>query len=194
MEKAPRDSRRCGPHRRRSSPGAVVEMTCDGMLAILDGPGRAIRCAFALGEFLRPEGSTRTRPPDSDAQTDQIGPGLLHFAGTGPSLSHKTPVYHSKTFSGGRLEKSRPTPTTGITGPEVVSPTTTVFDFILPRGYFDEGGRLHRTGVMRLATAHTNSRYSGTIPSVALKTPASPSWSSRESSCPWGRWRPCRLT
>jgi class 3 adenylate cyclase len=31
-------------------------MTGDGMLATFDGPGRAIRCAIALGEALRPLG------------------------------------------------------------------------------------------------------------------------------------------
>jgi class 3 adenylate cyclase len=36
--------------------GRVVKMTGDGMLATLDGPGRAIRCALALGESLRPLG------------------------------------------------------------------------------------------------------------------------------------------
>jgi hypothetical protein len=34
-----------------------------------------------------------------------------------------------------------------------VSPKATKFEFILPRGYLDENGRLHRTGVMRVATA-----------------------------------------
>jgi len=34
-----------------------------------------------------------------------------------------------------------------------VSPTATEFEFILPRGYLDEDDQLHRTGVMRLATA-----------------------------------------
>jgi class 3 adenylate cyclase len=36
--------------------GQVVKMTGDGMLATFDGPGRAIRCALALGESLRPLG------------------------------------------------------------------------------------------------------------------------------------------
>jgi class 3 adenylate cyclase len=31
-------------------------MTGDGMLATFDGPGRAIRCAMALGDALRPLG------------------------------------------------------------------------------------------------------------------------------------------
>jgi class 3 adenylate cyclase/pimeloyl-ACP methyl ester carboxylesterase len=36
--------------------GQVVKSTGDGMLATFDGPGRAIRCAVALGDSLRPLG------------------------------------------------------------------------------------------------------------------------------------------
>jgi class 3 adenylate cyclase len=36
--------------------GKLVKMTGDGMLATFDGPGRAIRCAIALGKALRPLG------------------------------------------------------------------------------------------------------------------------------------------
>jgi class 3 adenylate cyclase len=36
--------------------GQVVKTTGDGMLATFDGPGRAIRCAIALGDSLRPLG------------------------------------------------------------------------------------------------------------------------------------------
>jgi class 3 adenylate cyclase/pimeloyl-ACP methyl ester carboxylesterase len=36
--------------------GRLVKMTGDGVLATFDGPGRAIRCALALGEALRPLG------------------------------------------------------------------------------------------------------------------------------------------
>jgi class 3 adenylate cyclase len=36
--------------------GRLVKMTGDGMLATFDGPGRAIRCALALGDALRPLG------------------------------------------------------------------------------------------------------------------------------------------
>jgi hypothetical protein len=32
-------------------------------------------------------------------------------------------------------------------------PLRTEFDFVLPRGYVDESGQVHRKGVMRLATA-----------------------------------------
>jgi class 3 adenylate cyclase len=36
--------------------GQLIKMTGDGMLATFDGPGRAIRCAMALGDTLRPLG------------------------------------------------------------------------------------------------------------------------------------------
>jgi class 3 adenylate cyclase len=36
--------------------GRLVKMTGDGMLATFDGPGRAIRCATALADTLRPLG------------------------------------------------------------------------------------------------------------------------------------------
>lgn len=36
--------------------GRIVKTTGDGLLATFDGPGRAIRCALALGESLRPLG------------------------------------------------------------------------------------------------------------------------------------------
>jgi class 3 adenylate cyclase len=36
--------------------GRLVKSTGDGLLATFDGPGRAIRCATALGEALRPLG------------------------------------------------------------------------------------------------------------------------------------------
>ncbi len=37
--------------------------------------------------------------------------------------------------------------------PEAQIPLTTEFPFVLPRGYVDRDGRLHREGMMRLATA-----------------------------------------
>ena len=36
--------------------GRIVNTTGDGILATFDGPGRAIRCAGALGDALRPLG------------------------------------------------------------------------------------------------------------------------------------------
>jgi hypothetical protein len=36
---------------------------------------------------------------------------------------------------------------------EVVMPIQTEFEFVLPRGYVDGDGQVHRKGVMRLATA-----------------------------------------
>lgn len=37
--------------------------------------------------------------------------------------------------------------------PAARAPEPTEFDFVLPRGYTDDRGRVHRTGTMRLATA-----------------------------------------
>lgn len=38
-------------------------------------------------------------------------------------------------------------------GPTAEEPLRTEFDFVLPRGYVDGDGRVHRAGAMRLATA-----------------------------------------
>lgn len=38
-------------------------------------------------------------------------------------------------------------------GASAVDPMRTEFSFVLPRGYVDAAGRVHRDGVMRLATA-----------------------------------------
>src|SRR5215472_17616320 len=44
-------------------------------------------------------------------------------------------------------------PAHGKAGPNAGSGIMTEYPFVLPRGYVDENGRLHREGVMRLATA-----------------------------------------
>ncbi|WP_261569930.1 hypothetical protein [Frankia gtarii] len=41
----------------------------------------------------------------------------------------------------------------GTAGPAPATGLVTEFAFVLPRGYLDTGGQLHRDGVMRLATA-----------------------------------------
>ena len=41
----------------------------------------------------------------------------------------------------------------GSPAPAAEPPLRTEFDFVLPRGYVDGDGRVHRTGAMRLATA-----------------------------------------
>ncbi len=45
------------------------------------------------------------------------------------------------------------TAATRVQGPEVSDGLRTQFAFILPRGYVDDSGTVHRDGVMRLATA-----------------------------------------
>ena len=48
-------------------------------------------------------------------------------------------------------ERPAAVPAPGTTGP--ADPLRTEFPFTLPRGYVDAAGTVHRTGVMRLATA-----------------------------------------
>ena len=72
---------------------------------------------------------------------------------------------------------------------EAASVIAQEFEFILPWGFRDEHGELHRVGAMRLATALDELEPLRNTHRVALMTPASPSWFSRESLCPWERWR-----
>jgi hypothetical protein len=44
-------------------------------------------------------------------------------------------------------------PAAAPTAPEPEPPLRTEFDFVLPRGYVDQDGMVHRRGTMRLATA-----------------------------------------
>jgi hypothetical protein len=44
-------------------------------------------------------------------------------------------------------------PTEGQSDNEPYEPLRTTFGFVLPRGYVDRDGQIHREGVMRLATA-----------------------------------------
>ena len=53
----------------------------------------------------------------------------------------------------GSLTLPEPTADTAPTGPEATEPLRTEFSFLLPRGYVDGSGTVHRHGVMRLATA-----------------------------------------
>jgi hypothetical protein len=54
----------------------------------------------------------------------------------------------------GRLdERLDPEPTTPVTAARVPERMRTEFGFVLPRGYVDGAGTVHRDGVMRLATA-----------------------------------------
>ena len=47
----------------------------------------------------------------------------------------------------------RTDPAAPAQAPPVVEPLRTEFSFLLPRGYVDDAGTVHRDGVMRLATA-----------------------------------------
>ncbi len=46
-----------------------------------------------------------------------------------------------------------PAPAAPAPAPPAVEPPRTEFSFVLPRGYVDGAGQVHREGVMRLATA-----------------------------------------
>src|SRR4051794_20950707 len=47
----------------------------------------------------------------------------------------------------------RPAPAVAPAAAAAPEPLRTEFDFVLPRGYVDSSGTVHRTGIMRLATA-----------------------------------------
>ena len=67
-----------GQHR-----GRVVKMTGDGVLATFDGPGRAIRCALALRDALRPLGITiraGVHTGEVELLGDDIGGVGVHIA------------------------------------------------------------------------------------------------------------------
>jgi len=51
------------------------------------------------------------------------------------------------------LEAGSPGPPRAPAGPSDRQPLRTEFNFELPRGYVDQDGTVHKTGVMRLATA-----------------------------------------
>src|ERR687894_645197 len=53
----------------------------------------------------------------------------------------------------GALRLPEPTADTARTGQAAAEPLRTEFSFLLPRGYVDGSGTVHRHGVMRLATA-----------------------------------------
>jgi hypothetical protein len=57
----------------------------------------------------------------------------------------------SETFEPGGAVAAAPPPAPAAPAPE--PPLRTEFDFVLPRGYVDADGAVHRTGTMRLATA-----------------------------------------
>ena len=63
--------------------GKLVKMTGDGVLATFDGPGRAIRCAFALRDALRPLGieiRAGLHTGEVELRGDDIGGIGVHIA------------------------------------------------------------------------------------------------------------------
>ena len=57
-----------------------------------------------------------------------------------------------RRVSGAALDLPEPPPEVSVDAP-ATAPLRTEFPFLLPRGYVDESGTVHREGVMRLATA-----------------------------------------
>lgn len=51
------------------------------------------------------------------------------------------------------VDPAAPAPPPGAPEPPAPAPLRTEFDFVLPRGYVDGEGQVHREGTMRLATA-----------------------------------------
>ena len=76
----------------------------------------------------------------------------------GPALSRPDAEAGEVTEAPGSLvepgigQSAPAAPQPGTPAPEPDELQTT-FDFVLPRGYLDNSGRLHRSGTMRLATA-----------------------------------------
>jgi class 3 adenylate cyclase/pimeloyl-ACP methyl ester carboxylesterase len=63
--------------------GRVVKATGDGMLATFDGPGRAIRCALALGEAVRTLGveiRSGLHTGEVEVMGDDVGGIAVHIA------------------------------------------------------------------------------------------------------------------
>jgi class 3 adenylate cyclase/pimeloyl-ACP methyl ester carboxylesterase len=63
--------------------GRVVKATGDGVLATFDGPGRAIRCAFALNEAVRPLGveiRAGLHTGEVEVIEDDVGGIAVHIA------------------------------------------------------------------------------------------------------------------
>jgi class 3 adenylate cyclase len=63
--------------------GKLVKMTGDGVLATFDGPGRAIRCAFAVRDALRPLGieiRAGLHTGEVELRGDDIGGVGVHIA------------------------------------------------------------------------------------------------------------------
>jgi class 3 adenylate cyclase len=72
--------------------GQLIKLTGDGLLATFDGPGRAIRCAFALREALAPLGiriRTGLHTGEIELRGDDIGGIGVHVAAR--VLDHAAP-------------------------------------------------------------------------------------------------------
>jgi class 3 adenylate cyclase len=80
--------------------GRPVKHTGDGMLATFDGPGRAIRCATAIGTALRPLGidvRAGMHTGEIEVTGDDIGGMAVHIAARVSALAGAGEVLVSST-------------------------------------------------------------------------------------------------
>jgi class 3 adenylate cyclase len=81
--------------------GQLVKMTGDGVLARFDGPGRAIRCAFALRDALEPLGiqiRAGLHTGEIELRDDDIGGIAVHIAQRVQAFAEPGEVLVSETM------------------------------------------------------------------------------------------------
>ena len=83
--------------------GRVVKTTGDGVLATFDGPGKAIRCARALGEALKPTGieiRAGLHTGEIELRTDgDVGGIAVHIAARIAALASADEILVSRTVT-----------------------------------------------------------------------------------------------
>jgi class 3 adenylate cyclase/pimeloyl-ACP methyl ester carboxylesterase len=80
--------------------GRLVKLTGDGVLATFDGPGRAIRCAFAMKDALQPLGleiRAGVHAGEIELRGDDIAGIAVHIAERVQSLAPAGEVFVSET-------------------------------------------------------------------------------------------------
>src|SRR5271169_6081409 len=82
--------------------GRWIKSTGDGLLATFDGPGRAVRCALALGPAVRPTGlSLRAGLPTGEIELrgDDVGGLAVHAASRVMAQSEPGEVWVSRVVT-----------------------------------------------------------------------------------------------
>ena len=82
--------------------GRWIKSTGDGLLATFDGPGRAVRCAFALGPAVRPTGlSLRAglHTGEIELRGDDVGGLAVHLASRVTAQSEPGEVWVSRVVT-----------------------------------------------------------------------------------------------